>query len=75
MKSYIARISSPPMGEFDFVEERRLIVVAKTPEAADVALRKLVPTNWSYTLTDEQPRPGYLPAANLQVFFYRRLNP
>lgn len=75
MKPYIALISSPAFEDVEFIEERRLIAVAATPEEADAAMRKITDPAWTFQMTDEAPRPGYLEAAKLTPGVAKSYNP
>lgn len=78
MNTYIA-IVSEPAPEVVFVEERRLIVLARSREDAEAAFQAFSRENhpdWGISITDEQPRAGYVKASDLQpniAEYYRDL--
>lgn len=75
MRAYIALISSPVSKDVEFIEERRLIVVAASPEEAEAAMRRITDPAWTFQMTDEMPRAGYLEAAKLTPGVAKSYNP
>ena len=79
MEAYIAAISEPAFPDIGSVEERRLIVLASSPEAAEDAFDDYVDKNglggWSVAMTDEVPAPGYLQAAKLEPNVVKSYDP
>jgi hypothetical protein len=75
MEAYIAEISEPAHPDVQFIEERKLIVLAESPEAAEAAFRKFAGPEQIVKMTGERPRPDYLKAANLQPGVVKGYNP
>jgi hypothetical protein len=79
MEAYIAIISEPAFPDVAFVEERKLIVLASSPVAAEDAFDEYVEKNglggWSVAMSDERPEPGYLQAAELEPNVVKSYNP
>jgi hypothetical protein len=80
MQTFIATISEPASPDVQFVEERRLIVLATSREAAEDAFREYAAQHHSgvimgIKIEDERPSPSYVQQAELHPNVAKRYNP